>query len=106
MVRREYARKNITLPAKFWNLQPYKASYCRQMQLASKLVRAYGEQAVQNVIDRETWAFSLAPKKFPEMMEIEANRLAKLALVEKITQDKKDNQPDMDGIPVWRSPNK
>lgn len=102
MVRREYLKKNITLPTKFWNLVEYKASYRRQMALASKLIRTYGEPAVQNVIDREEWAFSLAPKKFPEMMEIEAERLRR----EKILYEsiKKPEKVDTEGIPLFRPP--
>ena len=102
MVRREYLRKNITLPTKFWNLVEYKPSYRRQMALASKLIRTYGETAVQNIIDREEWAYSLSPKKLPEMMEIEAERLKQEKILH--ASIKKPEKLDTAGIPLFRPP--
>lgn len=105
MVRREYLKKNITLPAKFWNLPEFKPSYRRQMMLASKLCRTYGEDAVQAVIDREEWAFSLAPKKFPEMMEIEANRIKTSKMLEEISEKKKPVKIEgTESAPLFRPP--
>lgn len=103
MVRREYLKKNITLPLKFWNLPEYKPSYRRQMMLASKLCRTYGEEAVQNVIDREEWAFSLAPKKFPEMMEEEANRIKREKELQKLIKKPVEIEGQKDA-PLFRAP--
>lgn len=103
MVRREYARKYITLPTKFWNIPDYKGKYQFQMRLASKLIRTYGEKAVQAVIDREVWCYSLAAKKLPDMMEIEANNIKSAEMVEELTS-KKAEVEDTEGVPVWRPP--
>jgi hypothetical protein len=106
MVRREYAKQNITLPAKFWNIPQFKPSYRRQMQLASKFVRAYGIDAVQSVIDREAWAYSLAPKCLPDMMEIEATRLNQIKINSEIIKNRpKEGLSDTDdtNIPVFRA---
>lgn len=106
MVRREYAKQNITLPAKFWNIPFYKPSYRRQMQLASKFVRAYGIEAVQAVIDREAWCYSLAAKKLPDMMELEASRI-KLSESNRaiINSRPKEELSDTDaaGVPEFRA---
>lgn len=105
MVQREYLKKNITLPAKFWNLPEFKPSYRRQMQLASKLIRTYGEEAVQNVIDREEWAYSLGTKKFPEMMEIEANRLKTSKMLQEHAEKKKPAKIDnVEDTQLFRAP--
>lgn len=101
MIRREYDKKMITLPIKFWNLPDYKGKYQLQMRLAAKLIRAYGEEAVQNVIDRETWCWSLAAKKLPDLMEAEAANLNKRKMVEKITI--KPKEEDLTDIPQWRN---
>ena len=106
MVRREYAKQNITLPAKFWNLPQYKPSYRNQMRYAAKFVRAYGEEAVQAVIDREAWAYSLAPKCFPDMMEIEAARLKQVKINNEIIKNRpKEELSDTDtaGVPEFRA---
>lgn len=104
MVRREYARKYITLPAKFWNLPDYKGKYQFQMRMASKFVRAYGEPAVQAIIDRETWCYSLAAKKLPDMMELEASNLSKSKMVEELTLRKTEatTPEDIEDVPIWR----
>ena len=103
MVRREYAKQNITLPAKFWNIPSYKSSYRRQMQLASKLVRAYGLKAVETVINRETWAYSLAPKCLPDMMEIEAAKIKQEEVVKEIINNRQlEDKTDLSDIPEFR----
>jgi hypothetical protein len=104
MVQREYLKKNITLPPKFWNLPEYKPSYRKQMQLASKLIRTYGEEAVQNVIDREEWAFSLAIKKFPEMMEEEANRIKRSKMIQNATKKDPIKIEGIEEAPLFRAP--
>ena len=104
MVRREYLKKNITLPPKFWNLVEYKPSYRRQMMLASKFIRAYGEEAVLNVINREEWAYSLAPKKFPEMMEEEANRLKRSKMLQEMTKKEPVKLIGVEDAPLFRHP--
>lgn len=100
MLRREYNKKGVTLPVKFWNLVEYKTKYQFQMRLAAKLIRTYGEEAVQAVIDREAWCYSLAAKRLPDMMEIEANALRGEKIIEKITS----KSPEMidDNIPQFR----
>lgn len=104
MLKREYGRKHITLPTKFWNLPNYKAKFQFQMRLASKLIRTYGEQAVQTVIDRETWCYSLAAKTLPDMMEIEANNIKKSEMIEELSQKPKEVE-NIEDVPVWRPPN-
>lgn len=79
MVRREYAKKGKNLPDKFWNLPEYKASYQMQMRHASKLYRTYSEESIWIVISRESWIYSLALKKLPNMIEIEESKLKTLA---------------------------
>lgn len=107
MVRREYNKKMITLPAKFWNLQPYKGRFQLQMRLAAKMIRAYSEPAVQAVIDRETWCYSLAAKSLPDLMEVEASNLSKNKMIEELTLRKTESkaQEDIEDVPIWRSPN-
>lgn len=102
MVKREYDKKMITLPAKFWNLPQYKGRFQLQMRLAAKLIRAYGEPAVQAVIDRETWCYSLAAKSLPDLMEAEAHSLRQKEMVEKITTKPKE-QEDLADVPQWRN---
>jgi len=102
MVRREYNKKMITLPAKFWNIQPYKARFQLQMRLAAKLIRAYSEPAVQAVINRETWCYSLAAKALPDLMEAESHSLRQKEMIEKITIKPKE-QEDLGDIPQWRN---
>lgn len=102
MVRREYNKKMVTLPVKFWNLVEYKGKYQLQMRLAAKLIRTYGEEAVQNVIDRETWCWSLAAKKLPDLMEAEAANLSKRKMIEKIITKPKE-QEDFGDIPKFRN---
>ena len=106
MLKREYGRKHITLPTKFWNLPDYKGKFQFQMRLAAKLVRAYGEPAVQAVIDRETWCYSLAAKKLPDMMELEASNLSKSKMIEELTLRKTEGtaQEDIEDVPIWRPP--
>ena len=106
MVRREYLRKNIPLPAKFWNLVEYKPSYRRQMMLASKFIRTYGIEALERVIDRETWAYSLAAKKFPDLLELEVSKIKEEAIIkEMISKNKSTYMDDIDisDIPLFRS---
>lgn len=79
MVRREYAKKGKNLPDKFWNLPEYKFKYQNQLRFASKLYRAYSEQAIWNVVTREAWMFSLAVKKLNDMIELEQSKLETLA---------------------------
>lgn len=102
MIRREYDKKMITLPVKFWNLPEYKSRFQLQMRLAAKLIRAYGEPAVQAVIDRETWCYSLAAKSLPDLMEAEAHNLRQKEMVEKITTKPKE-QEDLADVPQWRN---
>ena len=85
MLRREYNKKMITLPVKFWNLVEYKPKYQLQMRLAAKFIRAYGEEAVQTVIDREAWCYSLAAKALPDMMEAQAEVLKTEKMVQRAT---------------------
>jgi len=75
MVRREYSRKQKNLPDKFWNLPEYKPSYQNQMRFAAKLYRTYSEKAIWNVINRESWVYSLAVKKLANLIEIEENKI-------------------------------
>jgi len=75
MLKREYLKKNISLPVKFWNSPLYKPKYQHQMRRAAQFVRAYGIEAVQAVVDRETWCFSLAAKSLPNLMEIEMGKI-------------------------------
>jgi hypothetical protein len=75
MVRREYSKKNINLPNKFWNLPEYKPSYQLQMRHAAKLYRTYSEKAIWAVINREAWIFSLGLKKLSNMIEIEESKI-------------------------------
>lgn len=103
MITREYAKKNVTLPAKFWNLVEYKPKYQLQMRLASKFIRTYGEQVVQNVLDREVWCFSLAAKRLPDLMELEMSRLKK---VEVVNQPKQEETSAPNNVPVFRVPEK
>jgi hypothetical protein len=103
MVKREYDKKLITLPAKFWNLPEYKGRFQLQMRLAAKLIRTYGEEAVQTVIDRETWCWSLAAKKLPDLMEAEASNLNKKKIVEEVTR-KPAEREDLSNIPQFRNP--
>ena len=107
MVRREYLKKNITLPAKFWNLPEFKPSYRRQMMLASKFIRTYGIEALERVVDRETWAYSLATKKFPDMLELEVSKIKEEALIKEIISKNKStytDKIDMSDIPLFRPP--
>lgn len=102
MLRREYNKRGITLPVKFWNLVEYKNKYQFQMRLAAKLIRTYGEPAVQAVIDRETWCYSLAAKSLPDLMEAESHSLRQKEMVEKITTKPKE-QEDLADVPQWRN---
>lgn len=106
MLKREYGRKHITLPTRFWNLPEYKGKFQFQMRLAAKLVRAYGLEAVQAVIDREAWCYSLAAKKLPDMMELEASNLSKSKMIEELTLRKTEatSPEDIEDVPVWRPP--
>lgn len=81
MVRRSYARKNLCIPQKFWNLPEYRPSYQHQMRLAARLARTYGTEVLTNVLLKEEWCFSLAAKTLANLFEVEKNRLemAKLA---------------------------
>lgn len=81
MIRREFLKKNIVLPDKFWNLPKYKTKFAQQMRIASKFFRTYDSEAIWNVIQRETWCFSLAAKKLPDLIleEQEKLKLQKLA---------------------------
>lgn len=99
MIRREYLKKSVTLPAKFWNLPEYKPKYQMQMRLGAKFIRTYGEDAVTNVINRETWCFSLAAKKLPDMFELEASRLKRVALADKKQEVVEKIDPE---IPLFR----
>jgi ribosomal 50S subunit-associated protein YjgA (DUF615 family) len=83
MVRRQYLKKGVNLPLKFWNLPEYKKDYQHQIRLAAKLFRTYDPKAISNVIEKETWCYSLATKKLANLIEIEQKRLA---LIEKQTQ--------------------
>lgn len=106
MVRREYAKQNITLPAKFWNIPSYKPSYRNQMRYAAKFVRAYGEEAVQAVIDRETWAYSLAPKCLPDMMELEASKIKQAKINSEIINSRPKEElsdTDLEEVPAFRA---
>lgn len=106
MVRREYAKQNITLPAKFWNIPSYKPSYRRQMQLASKFVRAYGLKAVEAVINRETWAYSLAPKCLQDMMELEASKIKQAKINSEIINSRPKEElsdTDLEEVPAFRA---
>ena len=89
MVRRQYLKKGVNLPPHFWNLPDYKRDYRREVMLAAKLYRAYSEEAITNVMERETWCFSLAAKKLANMIEIEERRLA---LVAKQLEIKEENK--------------
>lgn len=89
MVRRRYLRDKIHLPDKFWNLPDYKKDYQYQVRLAAKLYRAYSEEAITNVVERETWFFSLAIKKLANMIEIEERRLALQAKQLEIKEENK-----------------
>ena len=101
MVRREYAKKGKNLPDKFWNLPEYRPSYQNQMRFASKLYRTYSEEAVWNVVNRETWIFSLALKKLSNMIEVEENRIKTLASRHVIEEIKIDET-----LPQFRINNK
>lgn len=101
MIRREYRRKYLDLPAKFWNLPEYKQKYQNQMRFASKFVRTYGEEVVWNVLKKETWCFSLAAKSLPNLMEIEANRLKNKELVQEIQESRPVEKVD-ESVPLFR----
>lgn len=71
MLIREYQKKQIRLPSKFWNLPEYKHKFANQIRMASKLINAYGAEAVLATLEKEKWCFSLYAKKMPHLIELE-----------------------------------
>ncbi len=84
MVRRRYLKKGVNLPLSFWNLPEYKGDYRNEIRLAVKLYATYREEAIINVINRETWCYSLLCKKLPNLIEIEQRKLDLVAKQEEI----------------------
>lgn len=90
MITRKYNKKGITLPDKFWNLPSYKKDFVIYSAAASRFIRAYGADAVLNVLNRETWCWSFGPKTLPDLMVAEVTKLKRDA-------EKAKNAPKPDG---------
>lgn len=86
MITRKYNKQGITLPDKFWNLPKYKKDYVFYTTGAARFIRAYGAEAVLNVLNRETWCWSFGPKTLPNLVEAEATKL-------KLEAEKAKNTP-------------
>lgn len=90
LIKRKYEKQGITLVEKFWNLPKYKNEYVRQTASVAKFIRAYGAEAVFNVVEREEWCWSLSPKQMPELMELEVGRLRR----DKAKNEAKKSEPE------------
>lgn len=75
MLKRQ--NKDTTLPANFWNLPKFKKAYQHQLRLATKLLKTYSEQAIQNVLQREDWIYSLAIKRLDDLLLVEETKISK-----------------------------
>lgn len=60
LIARKAASKNVTLPHRYWVSDPYWAKeFTRQVQQAGRLIKLHGEEAVMNIVKRESWSYSL-----------------------------------------------
>ena len=86
MLTRKYNKQGVTLPDKFWNLPKYKNDFVRYSAAAAKFIRAYGAEAVLNVLNRETWCWSFGPKTLPDLVAAEAASIKLQAEMSKNTK--------------------
>ena len=102
VMRRKYEKLGVTLPHKYWNLPEYKPEYRQQMIMASKFMKAYDIDAILNVLNKETWCFSLYAKQLPELIELEQSRLKKQKIQEKLQQESRPVVKPAPNVPLFR----
>lgn len=101
MMKRKYGKQGITLPNKFWNLPKYKKEFITQSVHANKLIKAYSKEAIFNVINRETWCWSLGMKKLHDLIAIEQARLDTEQKIRELKEEQKQPEVDMN-LPLFR----
>ena len=102
LVKREYQKKGVNLPIKFWNIPEYRPKYQMQMRYAAKLVRTFGEEAVWNALGKESWCYSLGGPKIQAAIELEASKLAQKETLRAIQQSRPEEDDDT-ALPAFRA---
>lgn len=99
IITRKYNKQGITLPDNFWRLPKYKDEYKKQAMVAAKLLRVYSAKAILNVLEKESWCWSLHAKRLPDLIEKEQTSLD----IEKKIQELKEPQESKPvDLPLFR----
>lgn len=73
MSERKALKDGKTLPVKFWNVKPFKATFFQQLKLANALLKEYDICIVLSVLREMKYVYSLANKKLLKRID-ELNR--------------------------------
>lgn len=76
LVDRKAKSQSKTLPYKYWKEDKvWAAEFTRQVQQAGKLISKYGEEAVLNIIKKESWTYSLMNKDIMSAIKEESAKI-------------------------------
>lgn len=106
VMSRKYEKQGVKLPPKYWNLPKYKKEYQQQVMVAAKLIKAYDQQAILNVITKETWCWSLFAKRLPELIEVEQQKIIQQKIInEQIKEQASKPISNAAHLPLFRKAN-